>query len=78
MPAVYVKNGGVYASSRDVAAFFGKTHDNVLKAIDKIVGMLPGEGSINFNVAPYTHEKNNQTFRLSYRVYATGLGAAER
>lgn len=35
-PVVFVKNGIVFANSRDVAAFFGKLHKNVLQAIDNL------------------------------------------
>lgn len=34
IPAVFAKDGAVYANSRDVAAFFGKRHADVLRAID--------------------------------------------
>ncbi len=33
MPSVFVKDGAVYANSRDVAAFFEKRHADVLRAI---------------------------------------------
>lgn len=33
VPLVHVKDGKVFANSRDVADFFGKRHDNVLRDI---------------------------------------------
>jgi Rha family phage regulatory protein len=36
-PIVAVKDGAVYANSRDVAAFFGKRHDNVLADVNNIL-----------------------------------------
>lgn len=35
-PIVTIKDGKVFANSRDVADFFGKRHDNVLRAIDRL------------------------------------------
>jgi Rha family phage regulatory protein len=35
-PVVHVKNGQPYANSRDVATFFGKRHDNVMRAVDAL------------------------------------------
>lgn len=36
-PIVSVRDGGVFANSRDVAAFFEKRHDHVLQDIDNLV-----------------------------------------
>lgn len=36
-PIVFVKNGEVLASSRDVAEFFEKRHDHVLRDIDNLI-----------------------------------------
>lgn len=36
-PIVHVKDGAVYANSRDVAAFFGKEHKNVLRDVDILI-----------------------------------------
>jgi len=35
-PIVTIRNGKVFANSRDVADFFGKRHDNVLQSIDRL------------------------------------------
>lgn len=39
-PIVHVKNNEVFANSRDVAEFFGKRHDNVMRDIDEITSNL--------------------------------------
>ncbi len=36
-PVVFERGGEVFANSRDVAAFFGKRHDNVLRDIDGLI-----------------------------------------
>lgn len=36
-PVVFMKDGEVFASSRDVAAFFEKRHDNILRDIDDML-----------------------------------------
>jgi len=36
VPVVRVKDGGVFANSRDVAAFFGKQHKDVLRRYDRL------------------------------------------
>lgn len=40
-PVVTIKDGGVYADSRDVAAFFGKQHNHVLRDIRDLVTKEP-------------------------------------
>lgn len=35
-PVVSMKDGKVFANSRDVAEFFGRRHDNVLQIIDRL------------------------------------------
>ena len=34
-PVVFIKNGEVFANSRDVAAYFGKQHRNIVRDIEK-------------------------------------------
>lgn len=36
-PVVFMRGGGVFANSRDVAAFFGKEHRHVLRDIDNLM-----------------------------------------
>ena len=40
-PVVSIKDGGVFADSRDVAAFFGRNHKDVLRAIREMVAKEP-------------------------------------
>jgi hypothetical protein len=46
-PVVFVKDGAVFASSRDVAEFFEKRHDHVLRDIDNLISSAP-EAAPNF------------------------------
>ena len=52
-PTVYTRDGTAYASSRDVAAFFGKRHADVLRAIDNLIADLPEEAVRNFAQGSY-------------------------
>ena len=45
-PVVFIKNGEVFANSRDVAAYFGKRHDNIMRDIGNL---LRTEGSSNLS-----------------------------
>lgn len=47
-PVVSIKDGGVYADSRDVAQFFGREHKNVLAAIRDMIAKEPDLGLRNF------------------------------
>lgn len=47
-PIVFVKEGEVFANSRDVAAFFGKNHSDVLRAIRNLIEAEPQLGRRNF------------------------------
>lgn len=53
-PVVTVKNGEVFASSRDVAAYFGKRHDAVIRDIRALVAKEPALGLHNFVEGVYT------------------------
>lgn len=50
-PVVQIKDGGVYADSRDVAQFFGRGHREVLRAIRDLIEKEPDLGRCNF--APF-------------------------
>lgn len=39
-PSVYVKDGNVYANSRDVAKFFEKQHAHVLRDVDALLSEI--------------------------------------
>jgi Rha family phage regulatory protein len=45
---VNVADGKVFANSRDVAEFFGKRHDHVLRHIDSLVSKSPNLGALGF------------------------------
>lgn len=47
-PVVFVKEGEVFANSRDVAAFFDKRHDDVLRTIDNLASQEPSLRHRNF------------------------------
>jgi len=67
MPIVFAKDGEVFATSRDVAAFFGKNHRHVLDAIDKLISQeasLAEGGVPNFGQTPYVERSNGQTYRM--------------
>jgi Rha family phage regulatory protein len=53
----------VVADSRDVAAFFGKRHDNVVRDIDNLLKELGEGGLLNFEQTPYVDPQNGQTYR---------------
>lgn len=55
-PVVFVKDGGIFASSRDVAEFFEKEHKNVLRDIDTLISNAP-ECQLNFEPVKYVDAK---------------------
>lgn len=68
-PIVIVQDGKVFATSRDVAAFFGKNHRDVLRAIDSLIEDEPalgeGEGGLrSFAHTPYLVEATGQRYRM--------------
>lgn len=74
-PIVLVKDGEVFASSRDVAAFFGKRHDHVIRDIDNLLSSEPSlaEGGVpNFGETPYVEPTNGQRYRM-YTMDRTGF-----
>lgn len=68
------QNGEPVASSRQIAESFGKSHDNVLKGIENLIGGLvkindtPGLRKTShtpmFYKTEYTHEQNGQTYPM--------------
>ncbi len=72
--------GSLTMSSREIGELTGSTHDNVLKAIRRLVS----EGVVSANETPYIHPQNGQTyreFRLDYRntmVVVSGYSAELR
>lgn len=59
LPIVSMKDGKVFANSRDVADYFGKEHRNVLRDIDALIE----GGVLNFELTPYINDQNGQTYR---------------
>lgn len=68
LPVLAVKDGNVVANSRDVAAFFEKRHDNVVRDIQNLVS----RGVLNFEETPYINIQNGQTYR-SYDMDRDGF-----
>lgn len=64
LPVVYMKDGGIFASSRDVAAFFGKEHRSVLASIDNLLNQEPDLGLHHFMQTPYIEPATGQTYRM--------------
>lgn len=71
-PIVFAKDGEVFANSRDVAAYFGKRHDNVMTAISTLIASEPRLGLLNFKETPYVEPSNGQTYR-SYDMDRDGF-----
>lgn len=59
-PIVHTEGNRVFATSKDVAAYFEKRHDHVFASIS----LLVAEGVPNFRVTPYVHAQNGQTYHV--------------
>jgi Rha family phage regulatory protein len=53
VPAVFGKDGAVFADSRDVAKFFDKRHNHVLRDIDNLIRKAPDLLGCEFTPAKY-------------------------
>jgi len=62
VPLVTVKDGKVFANSRDVAEHFGKRHADVLRDIDVLIGMSP-EAERNFALCSYKAFEEGRSYR---------------
>jgi len=51
----------VFANSRDVAAFFGKRHDNAMQSITRLITQEAQLGLLDFQETPYVEAFNAQT-----------------
>lgn len=71
-PVVFTQDGEVFANSRDVAAFFGKEHRNVIQGIDNLIAQEAQLGLLNFQQTPYVEASNGQTYR-SFDMDRTGF-----
>lgn len=52
-PVVQIRDGEAFANSRDVAAFFGKRHADVMRTIENLVEQDPDLGVRNFAQGSY-------------------------
>ena len=62
-PLVHIKNGAVFANSRDVAAYFGKEHRDVLRTIDRLIAQEATLGLRNFAHLPHTGPSGSRQYR---------------
>ncbi|APT60042.1 hypothetical protein RGI145_19395 [Roseomonas gilardii] len=53
-PVVFVRNGEVRTSTRDIAAFFGKNHRDVMRAVDNLLKQEPSLAMRSFAQGVYT------------------------
>jgi Rha family phage regulatory protein len=61
---VFTRKNEAVTDSLTVAEYFQKRHDNVLKAIDKLLGGLPKNNeTLLFIETTYIEEQNGQTYR---------------
>ncbi|MBB3997178.1 Rha family phage regulatory protein [Aureimonas pseudogalii] len=68
-PIVFQRNGEVFANSRDVASFFEKRHDHVIRDIDKLIGEgLPNFGE-GFYTLPATGSQQHRCFEMDRRGF---------
>lgn len=58
-PVVFIQDGEVFANSRDVAEYFGKRHDHLIRDIEKLIA----EGVPNFGETPYIEPQNGQAYK---------------
>lgn len=65
-PLVFVRNGTVFANSRDVASYFEKRHDHVLRDIDTLISAAP---SIAPNFGEYAEDVRAGFGRRSVRSF---------
>src|SRR5260221_6762771 len=56
-PVVFENAGRAFASSRDVAAYFGKPHKNVLRAIRGLIAAHPELRRLNFAPSEWVNEQ---------------------
>ena len=58
-PVVFIQDGEVFANSRDVAEYFEKRHDHLVRSIENLIA----EGVPNFGDIPYIVPQNGQTYK---------------
>lgn len=62
-PALQIRDGAVYADSRNIAAVFGKRHDNVLMAIDRLECSAEFT-ALNFKASTYADSTGRNVRRV--------------
>lgn len=72
VPVVFTKDGEVFASSRDIAAFFDKEHRSVLATIDNLIKQEGELGLHHFMQTPFVEPSTGQTYR-SYEMDRDGF-----
>lgn len=70
MPKLHIINNTVYTTSIEVADYFGKRHDNVLRVIDNL-GCSEKFNTLNFEVVEYIDNKGEK--RRMYRMTRDGF-----
>jgi Rha family phage regulatory protein len=84
VPVVFAKEGGVFALSQDVAAFFGKPHRSVLRAIDDLIAqeasLTPAQFCAGVYTLPNTRTQEHRMFRMTrdgFTLLAMGFNGAK-
>lgn len=73
LPVVFAREGAVLANSRNVAAFFEKRHDHVLRDIDAILKVEPTLHVSNFGLM-----QHGPNFGVMFKDITIGNGAVRR
>lgn len=71
-PLVTIKNGATVTNSRDVAAYFGKEHRNVIAKIDKLLPDLPTPHAY-FSAGVYTLPETGNQPHTSFDMSRDGF-----
>jgi Rha family phage regulatory protein len=70
-PVVFIQNGQVRATSRDVSGYFGKRHADVVRAIRGLIELEPGLSQRTFALAEYIDEQGKP--RIAYDMDRDGF-----
>ncbi len=70
-PVVFEHDGKIYASSIDVAKYFGKRHDNVLQRIESVMEKADDVNALNFKAVEYLDQKGEM--RKCYEMTKDGF-----
>lgn len=83
-PVVFEKEGEVFTNSRDVAAYFGKNHRDVMRAVDNLIQQEQELGLRNFAqgvyTLPETHDQQHRCYdmdRDGFTLLAMGFTGAK-